>query len=189
MTNKKWMALLLIPMTVVMMCGCNCDPACLSALITTVGQSVVQLGGIIGSDPSLSAADKQKMVDAQARAKTTVDTAASLIAAWKPGAPVTEIVNELDAAQTNLSEILSIAHVVNSSKVSLIESGVNLALGAIQLVLSKVPTSPAAAPKLMERKTSVPVVITKSTPTNAKEYKSQWNAIVDQQGASEAKLK
>jgi Sec-independent protein translocase protein TatA len=189
MTNQKWTALLLIPLVVVMLCGCN--PQNLSALVKTVGESVVQLGGIITqlSDPNLTPEDKQKMVDAQARAKTAVDTAATLIAAWQQGTPANEIINELDVVQTNLSQILSIANVVNPTKLSLIETAVTLAIGTIQLIISMLPASPAAAPKMMQRKASVPVMITKSTPKNAKEYKTQWNAIMDKEGASGAKLK
>jgi hypothetical protein len=189
MTNKKWTAMFLVPLTLVMLCGCNGQD--LSVLVKTVGESVVQLGGIITqlSDPNLSAADKQKMVDAQARAKTAIDTAASLIAAWKPGAPATEIINELDVVQTNLSQILSVAHVVNPQQLNLIETAVQLAIATIQIVIAQLPASPAAAPKMAARTATVPVVITKTTPRNAKEYKAQWNAIMDQQGASQAKLK
>jgi ribosome maturation protein Sdo1 len=184
MTSRKWTAFVLAAVLVV----AGCDGKSLSVLVQTVGTSVVQLAGLIAqvSDPNLSAADKQKMAEAQTRAAAAIQTATTLIAAWQKGSPTDQIINALDEVQVNLSEILTVVNVTNSQSVAVIKTAVPLAIGTLQLIVSLLP--PPSNPPKPGAEMHVQSMTTPTTPRTAKDYKAQWNALMDQHGAASAKI-
>jgi phosphohistidine swiveling domain-containing protein len=159
MITRRQFSLGAMAMTLLAAVGCKTvsavfNQSTLAALVTAVGQGIVNLLTFLGNTTAAS------------QVEGYINTAVNDITSWTPGTVATEVINALNDVAAFISAIPGLGAYA---------ALISLAVGTIDSVIALFTQNSPAPPTTAIRPRTVPVVNLPGAPTKASQYESVWN--------------